>query len=50
MDVSNESQWNIIQMNFLKKHQYFTDFCKMYREPKKKEYLEQIIKIVENPD
>jgi uncharacterized protein len=31
LNVESERQWNIIQMNFLKTHQYHTDFCKKNR-------------------
>ncbi len=44
--VESERQWNIIQMNFLKNHRYFTDFCKENREPQKQKQLKEIEKIV----
>ena len=46
LDVESERQWNIIQMNFLKTHKYFTDFCKANREPQKQKQLKEIEKIV----
>jgi len=50
LNVESERQWNIIQMNFLKNHKYFTDFCKKNREPAKQKNLQKIIKIVEGYD
>lgn len=38
--------WNEIQIGFISKHQYHTDFCKKYREPKKLSNLEKIKKTV----
>ncbi|SDC88970.1 Predicted metal-dependent phosphohydrolase, HD superfamily [Algoriphagus faecimaris] len=35
----SETQWNELQLSFLEKHQYHTDFCKKYREPTKQENL-----------
>jgi HD superfamily phosphodiesterase len=46
LNVESERQWNIIQMNFLKSHQYFTDFCKKNREPQKQKQLKEIERIV----
>lgn len=46
LDVESERQWNIIQLNFLKSHKYYTDFCKKHREPRKLKNLEKIEKIV----
>jgi uncharacterized protein len=50
LNVESERQWNIIQMNFLKSHHYFTDYCKKYREANKQEHLQEIIKLVESYD
>ncbi|MDB5284305.1 MAG: hypothetical protein JWO06_3380 [Bacteroidota bacterium] len=50
LDVESERQWNIIQMNFLKNHQYFTAFCKKNREAEKQKHLKEIIRIVESYD
>jgi uncharacterized protein len=47
-DVESERQWNIIQMNFLKSHHYFTNYCKKNREPEKQKHLQEITKIVES--
>jgi uncharacterized protein len=46
LDVESERQWNIIQRNFLKSHQYFTAFCKKNREAEKLKHLKVIEKIV----
>lgn len=46
LNVESERQWNIIQMNFLKSHHYFTAFCKKHREAQKKKHLSTIEKIV----
>ncbi len=46
LDVESERQWNIIQMNFLKSHHYFTAFCKKNREAEKQKHLKIIEKIV----
>ena len=35
-------EWLKIQIEFLESHQYHTDFCRQYREPKKQEHLEQL--------
>lgn len=48
MNVEGEKHWNIIQMNFLKSHRYFTDFCKKNREAQKQAHLDKIIRIVES--
>ncbi|WP_297335879.1 HD domain-containing protein [Algoriphagus sp.] len=37
-----ETQWNELQLSFLEKHQYHTDFCKKYREPVKQENLQKV--------
>ena len=46
LQVESERQWNIIQRNFLRSHQYFTDYCKKNREPQKQLHLKEIEKIV----
>lgn len=50
LNVESERQWNIIQMNFLKTHQYHTDFCKKNRDAKKLKNLQEIIQLVEAYD
>jgi uncharacterized protein len=34
--------WNRIQVNFLQKHRYFTDFCREHKEPGKQAYLSKL--------
>ena len=46
LDVESERQWNIIQMNFLRTHHYFTAFCRKYREAEKEKHLKIIEHIV----
>jgi putative nucleotidyltransferase with HDIG domain len=50
LNVESERQWNIIQMNFLKSHHYYTDFCIKNREAEKQKHLKGIVKIVESYD
>ncbi|MBL0309697.1 MAG: HD domain-containing protein [Bacteroidetes bacterium] len=50
LNLESERQWNIIQMNFLRTHKYFTDFCKKNREAEKEKHLEEIISIVNSYD
>jgi putative nucleotidyltransferase with HDIG domain len=38
-----EEKWNHVQIAFLKKHQYFTRFCKENKEPVKQDYLNKLI-------
>lgn len=47
LNVDSERQWNIIQMNFLKSHQYHTEFCRKNREPLKQQHLAEVTAIVE---
>lgn len=37
-----ESQWNTIQISFIGKHHFFTNFCKEYREQTKQLHLQQL--------
>ena len=46
LGVESERQWNIIQLNFLKNHHYYTSFCKRHRENKKQKHVQEIEKIV----
>lgn len=39
-----EDKWNETQINFLKNHQYFTNYCKITAEPVKQAYLRKLIK------
>ncbi|MCW5906680.1 MAG: HD domain-containing protein [Chitinophagales bacterium] len=47
LNIESERQWNIIQINFLQKHHYFTNFCKQHREPLKQAHLAKVIEMVE---
>ncbi len=38
-----ETAWNQAQISFLKKHHYFTHFCKEFKEPIKMKHLEKLI-------
>lgn len=38
----SEQAWNELQLTFLEKHEYHTDYCKKYREPKKQENIESV--------
>lgn len=40
--VSNEVEWNRVQVSFLENHRYFTSSSKNRRERQKQEYLNQI--------
>ena len=44
--MESESQWNIIQMNFLRGHHYFTSYCKKHHEAEKQNHLKEIEKMV----
>lgn len=37
--IANETEWNILQIDFLQKHHYFTATAKALREGKKQEHL-----------
>ncbi|MFN8276711.1 MAG: HD domain-containing protein [Chitinophagales bacterium] len=47
MNVKDEKVWNGIQLNFLRAHQYHTEYCRKRREAKKQKHLKEIIKLVE---
>jgi uncharacterized protein len=40
--LQDRAEWNAIQKKFLEKHQYYTDFSKQKREPKKQEHLKKV--------
>jgi uncharacterized protein len=40
--VSNEEQWDQLQIRFLEKHKYHTGFAKKYRQPKKQKRISEI--------
>lgn len=42
--VTNELDWNRLQIRFLEKHHYFTKSCKQKRDIYKQQHLEEIIK------
>lgn len=42
--ISNEEQWDKIQVKFLKNHTYHTDYAKKNREPLKQKHLNELIK------
>lgn len=41
--ITNEEQWDRIQVNFLQNHVYHTPFAKKHREPVKQKYLVEIV-------
>lgn len=41
--ITNEEQWDRIQVNFLQNHAYHTPFAKKHREPVKQKYLVEIL-------
>ena len=47
LNVESERQWTIIQMNFLKSHQYHTAFCRKNREALKQKHLAEVTALVE---
>jgi len=40
------NEWNRVQVEFIKKHQYYTDYCKKDKEPSKQKYLEDLMRII----
>jgi HD superfamily phosphodiesterase len=40
--VETEEQWNNLQISFLSKHNYLTDYAKKNLEPKKQQYLNEL--------
>jgi predicted metal-dependent HD superfamily phosphohydrolase len=41
--ISNEEDWNMIQVQFLREHKYHTPFAIKYREPVKQKHLNEIL-------
>jgi len=41
--VETEREWNLIQKTFLENHRYHTQYAKENREPKKLQYLQEIL-------
>ena len=46
--VSNENEWNKLQIKFLESHKYHTDFAKKYRQPKKEQRILEIKKLIKD--
>lgn len=44
--VSNEMEWNKLQVKFLETHKYHTDFAKQYRQPKKEKRIQELKKLI----
>jgi uncharacterized protein len=42
LNVESRRQWDVIQVNFLKSHHYFTRFCQQNREPEKQRHLKEV--------
>lgn len=40
--LMSEEKWRQMQISFLQKHYYFTNYCKKYREPFKQIYLNRL--------
>jgi putative nucleotidyltransferase with HDIG domain len=40
--LMTEEKWRQMQISFLQKHHYFTNYCKKYREPSKQIYLQKL--------
>jgi len=45
--ISTRQEWNNIQINFIKNHSYYTEFCRKNRDAKKQENLLKIIQSTE---
>lgn len=41
--IKNEEEWNYVQIKFLSEHQYYTNYCKLKREPVKQKHLQELI-------
>jgi uncharacterized protein len=46
--LKDEQQWNMIQVNFLNAHQYYTNYGKTHREEKKQRHLKNLVKVIES--
>lgn len=44
--IPSEEDWNLLQIEFLEKHQYFTDYALHHREPVKQAHLQALKTIV----
>ena len=40
--LKNREEWNNLQVKFLSNHEYFTNYSKLNRSPRKKQYLQEI--------
>lgn len=40
--IKNEKEWDLLQINFLQKHNFHTDFAKKNREPVKRQYVKEL--------
>lgn len=45
--ISDEQEWNRLQVQFLKNHHYHTEFALKYREPVKKKHLQELIRLTQ---
>ncbi len=45
-NIKDENEWNDIQIKFLKKHRYYTEFSRRNRDPQKQKYLREIGQLV----
>jgi len=41
--ITNEEQWDRLQVNFLQNHRFHTPFAIKHREPVKRKYLNEIL-------
>lgn len=41
--ITNEEEWNRLQISFLQNHHFHTPFAKKHREPVKQKYLKELI-------
>lgn len=44
--LKNEDEWNNLQIRFLNKHTFYTEFSRRNREPKKQENLKKLLDII----
>lgn len=45
--VTDLNSWNILQIQFLKKHKFHTAFARKYRQPKKEERIAELKMVIE---
>lgn len=45
LNVTDQHKWNEIQINFLSRHHYHTDYCKKHTAPEKQKHLDKIKKL-----